>query len=98
MGENITTLGIDLLALPVATLLYIGPQAIVEITGLRNPCTQLDNFLPGLMNAVLDRDAAGNIIRKAGIMGIVKCGGKIHVNDEIRVVLPPAQHRPPERI
>lgn len=93
MGENITTRGIDLLALPAATRLHIGAAVVVEITGLRNPCVQLDRFQPGLMAAVLDRDQAGNLIRKAGIMGIVITGGEVRPGNSIRVKVPTAPHR-----
>ena len=88
MGENITTRGIDLLSLPTGSRLYIGKTAVVEVTGLRNPCYQLDDFQAGLMKAVLDRDEQGNLIRKAGVMGIVLTDGEVHVNDGIRVELP----------
>lgn len=98
MGENITTRGIDLLGLPTGARLHIGNTAIVEVTGLRNPCAQLDNFQPGLMNAVLDRDAQGNLLRKAGIMGIVQTGGEVRSGDTIRVELPPEPHHPLERV
>lgn len=94
MGENITTRGIDLLALPAGTNLHIGDSAIIEVTGLRNPCTQLDGIQPGLMQAVLGRDADGNLIRKAGIMGIVLQGGEVKPNDSIRIVLPSKPHSP----
>ncbi|MFN3627240.1 MOSC domain-containing protein [Parvibaculum sp.] len=94
MGENITTRGIALLALPTGTRLHIGNSAIVEVTGLRNPCTQLDGIKPGLMQAVLDRDADGNLVRKAGIMGIVLWGGEVKPEDAIRIVLPPEPHSP----
>jgi MOSC domain-containing protein YiiM len=94
MGENITTEGIDLLGLPTGTRLRCGERAVVEITGLRNPCTQLDSLQPGLMAAVLDRDAAGNLIRKAGVMGVVIAGGLVQPGDAINVVLPPAPHHP----
>lgn len=89
MGENITTRGLDLLALPRGTRLHIGSSAIVEVTGLRNPCHQLDRFQQGLTQAVLGRDAEGNLIRKAGVMGIVIEGGDIAPGDAIRVALPP---------
>lgn len=89
MGENITTRGIDLLALPTGSRLYIGKTAVVEVTGLRNPCYQLDDFQMGLMKAVLDRDEQGNLIRKAGVMGIVLTDGEVSVNDGIGVELPP---------
>lgn len=98
MGENITTRGIDLLGLPKGTLLHLGETAIVEVTGLRNPCAQLDNFQPGLMAATLDRDAQGNLVRKAGIMGIVVAGGEVRPGDAIRVVLPLEPHRRLERV
>lgn len=94
MGENITTRGIDLLRLPTGTLLYLGGMAIVEVTGLRNPCLQLDNFQPGLMAAVLGRDEHGALIRKAGIMAIVLAGGEVRPGDPIIVELPPEPHRP----
>jgi MOSC domain-containing protein YiiM len=97
MGENITTRGLDLLGLPVGTRLQIG-QAILEITGLRNPCVQLDGLEPGLMKAVLGRDADGNLIRMAGIMGVVFAGGIVQAGDEIHVELPPEPHRALERV
>ncbi len=98
IGENITTSGIDLLSLPAGTRLHIGVSAVIEITGLRNPCNQLNNFSPGLMNAVLDRDENGNLIRKAGIMGIVLQSGDIVPGDEIKIQLPPGPHRPLETV
>lgn len=98
MGENITTKGIALLDLPKGTLLYIGASAKIEITGLRNPCHQLDGIQPGLMKAVLDRDASNNLIRKAGIMAIVLEGGIINRGDAIEVVLPPKPHQKLERV
>lgn len=93
LGENVTTRGVDLLALPVGTRLHLGGDAVVEVTGLRNPCSQLDGFQRGLTAAVLDRDADGNLVRKAGIMGVVVAGGEVRPGDEVRVVLPPAPHR-----
>ena len=93
MGENVTTRGVDLLALPTGTRLRIGAAAVIEITGLRNPCRQLNDFQPGLMNATLDRDADGNLVRKAGIMGIVLSGGEVRPGDGIAVELPPEPRR-----
>jgi MOSC domain-containing protein YiiM len=93
MGENITTRGIDLLALPVGTRLALGPQAVVEVTGLRNPCKQLEKLQPGLMAAVLDTDAEGDLVRKAGVMAVVVAGGEVHPGDQIRVDLPAPPHR-----
>jgi hypothetical protein len=98
IGENITTRGIDLLALPRGTQLRIGASAIVEVTGLRNPCIQLNTFQPGLMAAVLGRDAQGNLIRKAGVMGIVLAGGVVSVDDPIRVILPDGPIHPLEPV
>lgn len=94
MGENVTTRGIDLLALATGTELYIGENAVVKVTGLRNPCTQLDGFQPGLMKAVLDRDAEDNLIRTAGIMGVVVKGGEIRPGDTIRAVPPEGEAVP----
>jgi len=94
MGENITTHGIDLLGLPTGTRLHLGNEAVIEITGLRNPCAQLDGYQPGLMKAVLDRDEEGNLIRKAGIMAIVIHGGTVDVDDAIVVELPATPHHP----
>jgi len=88
MGENITTQGLDLLNLPKDTILSIGVTSKVQLTGLRNPCTQIDSIQEGLMQAVLDRDEAGNLIRKAGVMGIVLEGGTVKIGDEIVVQLP----------
>jgi MOSC domain-containing protein YiiM len=94
MGENVTTRQVDLLGLPTGARLHLGDEAIVEVTGLRNPCRQLDKFQPGLMAATLARDDAGNLVRKAGIMGIVLKGGEIREGDPIRVELPPLPHQP----
>jgi MOSC domain-containing protein YiiM len=94
MGENVTTRGVDLLALPQGARLHLGAEAVVEVTGLRNPCSQLDRFQPGLMAAVLGRDADGNLVRKAGVMGIVRAGGEVRPGDPVRVELPPSPHHP----
>jgi len=98
MGENITTRGIDLLGLPTGTRLHMGERAIVEITGLRNPCVQIDRFQAGLLSAVLDRDDDGKLIRKAGVMGIVLTGGEVRAGDPIRIELPPMPYRPLDRV
>ena len=94
MGENITTEGVDLLGLPAGARLCLGGAAVVEVTGLRNPCAQLDRIQPGLMAATLGRDEHGNLVRKAGIMGVVIAGGEVRSGDAIRVELPPQPHRP----
>lgn len=93
IGENVTTRGLDLLALPAGARLRLGADAIVEITGLRNPCAQLDGLQPGLMRAVLDRDAAGNLVRKAGVMAVVVADGAVRPGDAIAVELPPEPRR-----
>jgi hypothetical protein len=93
MGENVTTRGVDLLGLPTGTRLHLGDSAVVEITGLRNPCAQLDRFQKGLMAAVLARDPQGNLVRKAGIMGVVLSGGEVRPGDAIGVELPAQQQR-----
>lgn len=98
MGENITTEGIDLLQLPRHTRLLLGESAVVEVTGLRNPCNQLDGIQEGLMQAVLGRDEAGNLIRKAGIMAIVVQGGIVKVGDTIQIQLPDTPFLPLERV
>jgi MOSC domain-containing protein YiiM len=92
MGENVTTQGVDLLGLPVGTKLRLGDAAVVEVTGLRNPCAQLDGIQPGLMKATLDRDAAGAVVMKSGIMGVVLAGGEVRPGDPIGVELPPEPH------
>jgi len=89
MGENITTRGIKLLGLSTGTRLKIGTHAIVEITGLRNPCSQIENFQPGLLSAVLGRTTDGSLIRKAGVMAIVLEGGVIQADDTIEVMYEP---------
>jgi MOSC domain-containing protein YiiM len=94
MGENVTTRGVDLLGLPVGTRLHLGADAVVEVMGLRNPCVQLDGLQPGLMQAVLDRDESGNLVRKAGVMAVVIAGGEVSPADEIRIELPAGPHEP----
>ena len=94
IGENITTRDIDLLVLPAGTQLHLGDMATIEVTGLRNPCSQLDRFQSGLMAAVLGRDERGRLIRKAGVMGIVLTGGVVRPGDPIRVELPPEPRQP----
>ena len=93
LGENVTTAGLDLLALPVGTLLRLGEEALVAVTGLRNPCAQLDRFAPGLMRAVLDRDAQGGLVRKAGVMAVVLAGGVVRPGDAILVTVPQGPYR-----
>jgi MOSC domain-containing protein YiiM len=88
IGENITTRGVDLSALPTGTRLRLGGDAVVELTGLRNPCVQLDRYQDGLMAAVLDRGSNGQVIRRAGVMGVVLTGGVVRPGDDVEVALP----------
>ncbi|HVE62883.1 MAG TPA: MOSC domain-containing protein [Mycobacteriales bacterium] len=98
LGENITTRGIDLLALPVGTTLTFDGAAVVAITGLRNPCRQLDDYADGLMSTVAYYDSHGDYVRKAGVMGVVIAGGLISPGMEIRVGLPALPHRALDRV
>ncbi len=93
MGENVTTRGVDLLGLPAGARLRLGADAVVEVTGLRNPCAQLEGIAKGLMAAVLDRDADGNLVRKAGVMAVVLSGGEVRPGDAIQIELPPGEQR-----
>ena len=98
LGENITTRGLDLLALPAGARLQLGSDALVEVTGLRNPCSQIDRFQPGLMAATLDRDAQGRPVRKAGVMAIVLADGEVRAGDGIRISWPAQPHQPLEPV
>jgi MOSC domain-containing protein YiiM len=98
LGENVTTAGLDLLTLPQATLLRFSGGVVLQVTGLRNPCAQIERFQPGLLAAVLDRGPHNELIRKAGIMSIVRTGGTIRSGDPIEVELPPLPHLPLERV
>lgn len=92
LGENITTRGIDLLALPRSARLHVGPSAVVEVTGLRNPCRQINDFTPGLLRAVVSRADDGSLIRRAGIMAVVEVGGSVTRDDVIEIELPAGPH------
>ncbi|WP_206518008.1 MOSC domain-containing protein [Rhodococcus sp. X156] len=95
LGENVTTRGVDLLALPTGTRLSLGAESVVELTGLRNPCVLIDRFQPGLRRAVSDRDHRGRIVRrKAGVMAVVLVGGQVQPGDPVVVELPAPPHRP----
>ena len=94
LGENITTAGLDLLALPLGTRLHLGADAVVEVTGMRDPCSMIDAFRPGLKKTLKTTDDSGRILRKAGIMGIVVCGGTVVPDDRVRVELPAGEHVP----
>jgi MOSC domain-containing protein YiiM len=94
IGENVTTRGINLLALPTGAQLRLGAEAVIEVTGLRSPCRQIEAFQPGLLKSVLGRDADGALIRKTGVMAIVIAGGDVKVGDMIAVELPAGEQRP----
>jgi len=98
LGENITTRGVDLLALPTGTKLNIGSDVLIELTALRNPCVQIDAFQKGMLKEVLYKDEDGNLVRRTGVMGIVHKGGIVEPNDEIVVKLPPEPHHPLEYV
>ncbi len=93
LGENVTTRGLDLLSLSAGTTLRLGAHAVVEITGLRNPCAQIENFSTGLLAAVSGRAADGSLIRKAGVMAIVIEGGLVRAGDPIAIVHQPEEYR-----
>jgi MOSC domain-containing protein YiiM len=94
LGENVTTRGVDLLGLPTGTVLRLGPDALIAVTGLRNPCVQLDRYQSGLQRAVLARDPDGNLIRRAGVMAVVLRDGVVRPGDPIEAVAPPGPPRP----
>ncbi|MEO5710809.1 MAG: MOSC domain-containing protein [Nocardioidaceae bacterium] len=98
LGENITTCGLDLLALPEGTVLLLGDTAEVRVTGLRNPCVQIEQFRPGLLEHVVDRDKDGSLVGKAGVMAVVRRGGEVRPGDPVTVVLPPEPHQPLDRV
>ena len=98
LGENVTTSGLDLLALSTGTLLLLGDTAAVEVTGLRNPCVQIERFQPGLLEKVVGRDADGGLVRKAGVMAVVRRGGEVRPGDPVTVVPPEGPHRPLEAV
>ena len=98
MGENLTTRGLDLLALPQGTRLHLGELAVALVTGLRNPCTQLNGLQSGLMAAMLGRDEHGELIRRAGVMAVIVVGGEVWPGDPVRAELPPPPHLKLERV
>src|SRR4051812_12183071 len=98
MGENVTTRGIDLLGLPNGARLHLGGEAVIEVTGLRNPCGQLNKIQPGLMKATLARNTEGNLVRKAGVMAVVLAGGAVKPGDDIKLELPSGPHVPLEPV
>ena len=98
LGENITTRDLDVHALAVGTMLAIGDEALVAVTGLRNPCQQIERFQPGLLRQVAYRDASGSLVRRGGIMGVVVRGGPVRLGDRVAAAAPPGGFRPLERV
>lgn len=94
LGENVLTHGVDLLGLPTGTVLHLGAEAVVEVTGLRNPCAQIEGFDEGLLRLVVGRDDDGAIVRRAGVMAVVRYGGTVRAGDALRVELPAGEQRP----
>jgi MOSC domain-containing protein YiiM len=94
MGENVTTRGLDILGLSTGTQLRLGTHAVVEVTGLRNPCSQIERFMPGLLAAVIGRAADGSILRKAGVMCVVLTGGIVRTGDTVAILRSPPRHQP----
>ncbi|KOX15752.1 MOSC domain-containing protein [Nocardiopsis sp. NRRL B-16309] len=97
LGENITTRGLDLLGLSTGTLLNVG-TSVIEVTGLRNPCTQIDAFAPGLLKHLAHRDEQGAIVRRGGVMGVVRAGGTVEPGMAVHVRPPRAPHVPLDRV
>jgi MOSC domain-containing protein YiiM len=97
LGENVTTRGLDLLALPRGARLHLG-DGVIEVTGLRNPCYQIDQFRRGVLAAVIQRRDDGTVVRKAGVMAVVVRGGSVRAGDPIAVELPDQPWRPLEPV
>ena len=98
LGENVLTRGLALLSLPRSARVHLGPEAVAEVTGLRNPCAQLDGLYPGLMAAVLGRDEHGTLIRRAGIMAVVLVGGDLRPGDPVWAEWPSPPYLPLDRV
>jgi MOSC domain-containing protein YiiM len=98
LGENVTTAGVDLLGVPQDTLLHLGRTAVVRVTGLRDPCQQINDFADGLLKQVLVPGPDGEVVRKTGVMGVVERGGMVYPDDPIHVELPAGEHRRLERV
>ncbi|WP_436888879.1 MOSC domain-containing protein [Nocardiopsis dassonvillei] len=98
LGENVTTRGVDLLGLGRGAVLCLGPEARVEVTGLRNPCVQIDAFSPGLLKKVVGRGPGSGVVRRAGVMGVVLRGGRVEPGMAVEVLPPDGPHVPLERV
>ena len=69
-------------------------DSVIELTGLRNPCAQINTFREGLLAAFRSESPGGETIRRAGIMAIVINGGVVHTGDEIRIEIPHGNTEP----
>ncbi|WP_380168742.1 MOSC domain-containing protein [Jannaschia sp. R86511] len=94
LGENVTTRGVDLLGLATGATLRLGPDALVTVTGLRNPCRQIEAFSTGMLARVAHRDHDGTVVRRAGVMGVVVLGGTVSPGDQVLVAPPPGEPVP----
>ena len=106
MGENITTRGINLVKLPLGTLLHLGETVTLRVTGLRNPCPLIEKYKTDLFKVFRDdieiadnevgyKIVEGTLKKKAGIMSVVLTTGPITSNDTITVELPPRPYKEP---
>ncbi len=93
LGENVTTSGVDLLALPAGTRLHLGDEAVVEVTGLRGPCKLINQVADGLLKAVVATGRGKEVPQRTGVMSVVVVGGIVRPGDAVRVELPVGEHR-----
>lgn len=97
-GENLVTRGIALGDLPVGTTLALGDDAIIVLTGLRDPCAQIDRHREGLRAAVAFDPGEGPKLFRDGAMAMVVRGGVVRTGDPIGVALPPEPHHPMRKV
>jgi MOSC domain-containing protein YiiM len=102
LGENITTSGIDLIGLPVGSVLRIGPDALVALTGLRNPCKQIRDVGEGVLKMMFvdgeEYGRPGEQVGRTGVMGVVLTGGEVRSNDTIKIRYPAGPHTPMQKV
>jgi len=102
LGENVTTTGIDLIGLPVGSMLRIGDTALVALTGLRNPCKQIRDVGDGVLKMMfVDGERygrPGEQIGRTGVMGVVVAGGTVSAGDEIAVRYPAGVLTPMQKV
>ncbi|WP_322596991.1 MOSC domain-containing protein [Bradyrhizobium sp. SEMIA] len=92
LGENISTVGLDLERMPLGTLIELGRTAIVELAGLRTPCVLVDRFRAGVKRHVLSSEKTGPSFR-CGVLGIVRFGGPVAPGDTVRARLQSSSFR-----